>query len=217
MKAKIVILTFLSVSFLFSSCTLPIPAAVPTTIPPTPTNTPAPELSISGSVVDKDTDLPIPNVLLILCQKDTTSSCIATDLAATTDANGKFSFPNIEPGNYAVLYSVTGNIPSDLTGKTLDYSPGSTSASPGPGNVNNLMKSLNIGSLDTCNAVYEIFNGNLVVSGYVYSDSMDLAFIFLSGDLIFVTVTDTPVTADLRIWDTQTEDSCAGEFNPLQP
>jgi hypothetical protein len=223
-KASFVSVVLILIIPLLSACaaqTTPstiIPTAIPpTAIPPTATESPAPELSVSGTVINKDTDELINNVLLILCRKQDESSCIVdTDLTSTTDEKGEFIISGIESGTYALLYSVSGNIPSDLNNTVLGYSPKSTSASPGPGNVNNLMKSLKISSLDTCNAVYEVVNGNLVVSGYVYSDDADLAFIFLSGDLIFVTITDAPVTMAIRIWDTKNKDHCDGEFKPLQ-
>jgi hypothetical protein len=214
---------FLFAVLFLASCAAPLtPAPTQTFTPeptqvPSPTETTPPELFIEGSAVNIDAETPMSNVLFILCPKQDEASCIVdTDFTSRTDESGRFKISNLEPGAYAILYSVSGNIPPDLNNKVLDYSPESTSADPAPGNVNHLMKSLGVSTLKTCNAYYEVVDGNMVVSGYVYVDALDLAFIFLSGDLIYVTVTDTPVTMDLRIWDTEDESHCDGDFNPLQ-
>jgi hypothetical protein len=50
----------------------------------------------------------------------------------------------------------------------------------------------------------------------LYADSADLAFVSMDGDLVFVTVEDGLGRIDLRVWDTENESGCEGEFDPLR-
>jgi hypothetical protein len=67
-----------------------------------------------------------------------------------------------------------------------------------------------------CNGSVEVVAGNLVISGYGYAERVDLGFIFVKGDMIYVTIDTSPEKLELRIWDTQNQDKCeGGEFKPL--
>jgi hypothetical protein len=206
------------IALLLSACGTsgtPIP---PTATPIPPTDTPKPSPWIEGSLVNKETNQPLSNARLVLCQQQDASTCtLKMDLTALTDADGQFKIADVPNGKYTILYNASGNsFQSDLNNKILDYSPKTTSADPGIGNVNHLMKSLGVSSVSLCNAFYEVVNGNLVISGYVYAESTDIGFIFVGGDMIYVTVDDSPAKIDLRVWDAQNEDKCeGGEFKPL--
>ncbi len=182
------------------------------------TDTPEPLPWVEGSLVNKETNQPISNARLVLCwQKDESTCTVKADLTALTNADGQFKIVDVPNGKYAILYNVSGNnLQSDLNNKILDYSPQVTSAEPGIGNVTHLMSSLGITSVSLCNAFYEVVNGNLVISGYVYAETTDIGLIFVGGDMVYVTIDDSPAKIDLKVWDTQNKDKCeGGEFNPL--
>lgn len=187
-----------------------------TLIPPTDTPIPAPW--IEGSLVNKETNLPLSNARVVLCLQQEESTCVVkVDLSALTNVDGQFKIMDVPKGKYAILYNASGsNLSSDLNNAVLDYSPQTTSADPGIGNVTHLLKSLGVSSASLCNAYYEVVDGNLVISGYVFVESKDMGFVFLGGDMIYVTIDDSPQKIDLRVWDTQNEDNCEdGEFKPL--
>jgi hypothetical protein len=213
------------VALLLSACgTLgtPIPPTE-TPIPPTatpipPTDTPKPAPGIEGSLINKETNQPLGNARLVLCQQQDESSCtVKVDLTALTDADGQFKITDVPNGKYAILYNASGNsFQSDLNDKILDYSPERRSTDRGIPNVYHLLESLGVSSASLCNAFYEDVNENLVISGYVYAESTDIGFIFVGGDMIYVTIDDSLEKLDLRVWDTQNKDGCdSGEFNPL--
>ncbi|HLF67287.1 MAG TPA: carboxypeptidase-like regulatory domain-containing protein, partial [Gammaproteobacteria bacterium] len=193
----------------------PIPSAA-TPIPPT--DTPKPSPWIEGFLINKETNQPLGNARLVLCQQQDESTCIVkVNLTALTNADGQFKITDVPNGKYAMLYNASGNsFQPDLNNKILYYSPKTTSADPGVGNVNHLMKSLGVSTVSLCNAFCEVVNGNLVISGYVYAESTDIGFIFVGGDMIYVTIDDSPAKLDLRVWDAQNKDKCeGGEFKPL--
>ena len=202
------------VAFLLCACGTT--GATGTPIPPT--DTPEPSPWIEGSLINKETDQPLSNARLVLCQQRDESTCvIKVGLTALTNADGRFKIQDVPNGVYAILYNTSGNrFQSDLNNKILDYSPVTTSADSGIGNVTHLMNSLGVSSVSLCNAYYEVVDGNLVISGYVYAESTDIGFIFVSGDMVYVSIDDSPEKIDLRVWDTQNIDKCeGGEFNPL--
>lgn len=193
----------------------PIPSTA-TSIPPTVTPKPSPW--VEGSLINKETNQPLGNAGLVLCQTQDESTCtINVNLTALTNADGQFKIADVPNGKYAILYNASGNsFQSDLNNKLLDYSPQTTSADPGIGNVNHLLKSLGVSSASLCNAFYEVVDGNLVISGYVYAETLDIGFIFVGGDMIYVTIADSPAKLDLRVWDAQNKDQCeGGEFEPI--
>lgn len=194
----------------------PVPTETPTPVPPTATPTPAPH--VEGSLLNKDTGEPLAGARVILCPKGTeeTACVIDADLTSVTDSDGQFKITDVLPGEYVVLYNASGEIRPEWDGMELEYSPVSTFSDPAPTNINHLMRSLGVSSLSTCEAYYEVVDGNLVVSGYLYADSADLAFIFFNGDLVYVTVQDGSGRIALRVWDTENEGGCKGEFDPLR-
>jgi hypothetical protein len=153
---------------------------------------------------------------VILCPKGTeeTACVIDADLTSVTDSDGQFNITGVLPGEYVVLYNASGEIRPEWDGMELQYSPVDTVSDPGP-NIDKLMRSLGVSSLSNCEAYFHIVDGNLVVSGYLYADSTDLAFIFFNGEPVYVTVQDGPGRIDLRVWDTENEGGCEGEFDPL--
>jgi len=184
----------------------PMPTETPTPVPPTAT-TAVPY--VEGSLINRDTGEPLAGARVILCPKGTekTTCVIDTDLTAVTDSDGQFKITGVLPGEYGVLYNTSGEIRPDWDGIELDYSS-TTTFSDTQINIDRLMTSLGVSSLSTCEAGFEIVDGNLVVSGYLYADSVDLAFIFLSGDLVYVTVQDGSGRIDLEVWDTENVGGC---------
>lgn len=193
-----------------------LPTATPTPVPPTASPTSAPH--IEDSLLDKDTGEPLVEARVILCLKGTEDpACVIdADLTAVTDSDGQFNIKGVQPGEYVVLYNASGEIRPEWDDMELEYSPVSTFSDPAPTNINHLMRSLGVSSLSNCEAFLHIVDGNLVVSGYLYADSANLAFIFFNGDLVYVTVQDGSGRIDLRVWDTENESGCEGEFDPLR-
>lgn len=202
-----------------------LPTTISTPVPPTskpipPTSTPMPTPWVEGTLTDKDTNKPLSNALLILCQRQNnlTSCQLNTKLTATTDANGKFKLEDVPAGTYAILYNVSGNIQQDLNNKILDYSPQAQGVfgKTGFGHIDNLIESLGITSVQiSCGSSMGVVDGNLVISGYIYAESVDLGFIFVKGDMIYVTINTSPEKLELRVWDTQNDKCEGGEFKPL--
>jgi hypothetical protein len=199
------------------------PTDTPTPVPPTYTPTPAPH--IAGSLINKDTGEPLAGARVVLCPKgsEETACVIDAELTSVTDSDGQFNITGVRPGEYVVLYNASGEIRPEWDGMELEYSPvttaGSSDSLDSLLNIYKLMKSLGVSTASNCEAYLHIVDGNLVVSGYLYADSMDLAFIFFDGDLVYVTVENTVGRVDLAVWDTINVDRCGDgpdRFDPLR-
>jgi hypothetical protein len=194
------------------------PAALPPSPTPVPpTSTPAPSPWVEGVLMDKDTDQPLGNARIVLCQQQDQSTCkVKAALTSVSDGNGKFKILDVPNGKFAILYNATGkSFPLEID-QILNYTPEATAPSSGVANLDNIMKSLKISSISLCNAYYEVVDGNLVVSGYVYAKSLDVGFIFMKGDMLYATIDNAPASLNLRVWDTKNADKCeGGEFKPL--
>ncbi len=192
------------------------PRVTLTPMPPTL----SPGAMLKGTLINKATGKPLIGARVILCPKRSKESLcvIAARLTSVTDSDGRFNITGAETGEYVVLYNTSGRIRPEWDAVKLEYSPVSTFSDPAPTNINHLMKSLKVSSLSTCEAFYEIVEGNLVVSGYLYADSVDLAFIFLKGELIYVKAQNGEGNIDLRVWDPPRKDGCEegdSKFNPI--
>lgn len=103
----------------FLSTKTPTPTITPT---PTPTNTPTPTLTptpittghLQGQLVEgilgqntaSSPRPPLSNVLILLCAEFNGNTCTTDpELATYTDENGAFTFVDLEPGRYVVLYN----------------------------------------------------------------------------------------------------------------
>ena len=191
----------------------PIPTHTPR---PTPTPTPSPHLE--GSLLDKDSGEPLVGARIVLCVKTPEQPVCVIDeeLTSITDSKGRFSIIGVEPGDYGVLYNISGEAQPEWNGTELEYSPVHKGGDLAPGNVNHLLKSLGVDQASVCEAYYHIVEGNLVVSGYVYVESVDLAFVFYDGDLVYATIENDAGQIDLSVWDTINKDNCddAERFDP---
>jgi predicted small lipoprotein YifL len=219
MKTKLLV-AFMVVALLqlcLAGCGASPAALPPSPTPVPPTSTPAPSPWVEGVLIDKDTDQPLGNARVELCQQQDQSTCmVKADLTSVSDGNGKYKILDVPNGKFAILYNASGkSLPLEKL-QILNYTPEAAAPSSGVANLDNLMKSLKISSISLCNAYYEVVDGNLVVSGYVYASSLDVGFMFVKGDMVYATIDNSPASLNLRVWDTQNADKCdGGEFKPL--
>jgi hypothetical protein len=176
----------------------------------------APQLE--GSLFDKDSGEPLVGARVVLCVKEPEQPVcvINNELTSMTDSNGRFEITGVAPGDYVIIYNISGEIQSEWDGIELEYSPVHEASDPTPGNVAHLLKSLGISTARLCEAYWQVVDGNLVISGYVYVEPVDLAFISYDGDLVYATVENGSGKIDLSVWDTANEDNC-DDANRLDP
>jgi len=194
----------------------------PTTLPTsTTTHTPTLSLLLEGSLLDKDNGMPLEGAMVLLCLKvpDQPVCVIDSTLISKTDSNGQFKITGVATGNYGIIYNISGESRQDLDGTELEYSPVAKSSDPASGNVAHLLQSLGVNEAILCEAYYDIIDGNLVISGYVFVEELDLAVVFYDGDLVYANVENGSGKIDLSVWNTVYDDSCkegTDNFYPWQ-
>jgi hypothetical protein len=181
----------------------PTPTATATPTPtatatPTPTLTPTPVPKVEGSLLNASTGEPLSGARVILCaqQGQKTACVIDASLSGVTDDDGEFSIPGVQSGKYVLLYNVSGESQAAWDGMALDYTPQDDPRDTVLNflGVDDLVAPLVFTSLDT--------EGVSGVSAYLYSESLDLAFIWMETGPISVIVENGFGRIDLAVWDT---------------
>jgi len=167
-------------------------------------------------LIDVGTGEPLIGTRVILCpvRGEELVCVIDTDLTAVTDDKGQFSI-TVAPGKYVLLYNSSGESQSGWDGLELDYrAPTSLEALEGVTTLHILVRS--IGGDDVSGCFTQLFSSEgLRISGYVYSEPPDLAFVLYWNEPVSVTVEDGVGQIDLLVWDTVSEVSCE-DFDPFQ-
>jgi len=152
-----------------------------TTVPPTPTNTPVPVLpaslgnqvwyDLNGNGVQDANEPYVPGVRVQLLQGCSGTTVLETQ---TTDSNGFYTFYNLTPGQYRVLFS---NLPAgyQFTGKDL-------------GGVENVDSDVNVTGMTDCVTLASGENNPAVDAGLV-------AIAVPTNTPAPATATNTPVPA----------------------
>jgi hypothetical protein len=217
------------VSLLLVSCGVLQPSPTPTPIPPTttptkaPTATPTPQPGISGILVDADTDEPLVDALVMLCQKESIGDCnceIKSNLSAHTDEKGSYSIPFQEMGEYGVLYNTSGEMKNEWDGMQVyfcSYDPPVDFSKPMLGTsfketLRLFWESMGAGTLSSC---FYLIDGDGETSTYLFFRKQDLGVIWNHGQPYSVEMDKAHVELNLAVWNPEKE-SCGEQWKPLR-
>jgi hypothetical protein len=104
------------------------PAADSVTASPQASSNSTTQSTIRGSVVDREAAVYQGVRITLAAVAASNSSSPPTTTTAVTDSNGRFSFPNLEPGSYQITVSSTGFVTQSVTvlvhaGENLETAP----------------------------------------------------------------------------------------------
>jgi hypothetical protein len=203
----------------------PTPTTTNTPIPTatsTPTPTPIPVPSVTGTLVDFETDKPLDGALVTLCRVFSNGSQCTIDqtLVAYTDENGAFAIP-VEPGEYAILYNTSGRGRARLEGFDLDYREPTGLDAINTTILQVLLLSISNGAsipAENIGGCVQNFLGpdGLLMSGYLLYRPYDLGLVMYHNKLVSVTVEDGPAEVNLAVWNQQSDDPSCADFNPFR-
>ena len=163
-------------------------------------------------LIDTASKKPVQSARIILApkKKGKPECTIDTSLTGVSNENGEVRLQNVKPGEYVVFYNVSGILHAELNGKVVNYDP----VNPGMHYANiegkpittssgymkkqttagiaHISDSLGCdGLFQMKGSTFTVTDGNLVLDGYYYVDSVDLAMISSGGELLKVRVPGT--------------------------
>jgi len=174
-----------------------------------------------GSLVDVSTGDPLAYARVTLCKvlENGTECIIDTSLVDFTDKDGSFEIP-APPGEYALVYNISGSKQPKWDGKKLNYTPPELKGFGGQTLMQILLlslsdgKSIPKGDVDGC--FFQILTDNGVIySGYFYYKPLDIALVLYHNKLVSVKVNDGPAKINLAVWNLSGKVSC-DKFNPYR-
>jgi len=136
---------------------------------------------------------------------------VQPDLTAVTDAEGKFVVPNVNSGEYAVLYNSSGDQRTEWLGLDIHFVPvqGEVAAPLTWGIVDWLGV-----EASACNFQVSITGlGTPVESGNLYFRDLDLGLILVESEPVSVNAQAGTVIS-LSVWSTQDEECDTVNFHP---
>ena len=186
-----------------------------------PTTT-APTIDAEGSLLNAVGDDSLSGVAVVVCRDDGATGCVLdTALSAVTDVDGSFQIPDVPDGTHAVLYSLPGEVRQDWDGMRCSLTPGGVTVDsntgihvPGGGATREaIVAFLGVDDLEAP-FVSQSFDAEGVtgISGYLYSPSLDLGFIWLMDAPVSVEVTEGGGSIHLRVWD---RESIPSDVDPI--
>jgi hypothetical protein len=196
------------------------PTRTPTATPE-PTTTPTPRPMVTGILTDISTNNPLPDARVTLCKvlESGTECVIDVNLAGLTDIDGAFEIP-VPPGEYALVYNVSGSKQPKWDGKKLNYTPPELKGFGGQTLMQILFlslsdgKSIPKGDIDGC--FFQMFTDDgLTFSGYFYYKPLDIALVLYLNKLVSVEVKDSPAKINLAVWSLNGKVSC-DKFYPYR-
>lgn len=134
-----------------------------------------------GSLVEVDTNKTVANARVLLADyypKD--SICVINSkLTAKTDISGRFSIPNVPFGKYVFLYNLSGRLNESYNGKEIITNTSKLVFS----HMLKAPKGINVPITVADGSTLENIDGELAVSGCLYSKDADIIMMATKGVL----------------------------------
>jgi hypothetical protein len=146
-------------------------------------------------LIDSASKKPVQSVRIILApKKEGKPECsIDTTLTGVSNDRGEVRISKVASGEYVVFYNLTANINQVLNGKVVNYDPvdhgGDTKKSTA--GITHISGSLGCDLYIMKGSNFAVNDGNLVVDGFYYAKSLDLAMISNGGELLKLRVPET--------------------------